>query len=60
MRGLEQIAGQRLLFLNWRDQANPEAGGASVGVGWNPGGWRAGRARWNRGGTMTTQERTGL
>ena len=30
MRGLEQIAGQRLLFLNWRDQANPEAGGAEA------------------------------
>ena len=30
MRGLEQIAGHRLLFLNWRDQANPEAGGAEA------------------------------
>lgn len=30
MRGLEQIAGHRLLFLNWRDLANPEAGGAEA------------------------------
>lgn len=30
MRGLEQLGGLRLLFLNWRDQANPEAGGAEA------------------------------
>jgi len=30
MRGLEQIAGHRLLFLNWRDLGNPEAGGAEA------------------------------
>jgi glycosyltransferase involved in cell wall biosynthesis len=30
MRGLEQIAGHRLLFLNWRDLANPQAGGAEA------------------------------
>jgi glycosyltransferase involved in cell wall biosynthesis len=26
--GLEQLAGCRILFLNWRDRANPAAGGA--------------------------------
>ena len=30
MRGLEQIAGHRMLFLNWRDLANPAAGGAEA------------------------------
>jgi len=30
MTVLEQCAGQRLLFLNWRDRANPAAGGAEA------------------------------
>jgi glycosyltransferase involved in cell wall biosynthesis len=30
MRGLEQIAGHRILFLNWRDLSNPKAGGAEA------------------------------
>lgn len=30
MTALEQLAGRRVLFLNWRDLANPEAGGAEV------------------------------
>lgn len=28
MSALEQLAGRRVLFLNWRDQSNPAAGGA--------------------------------
>lgn len=28
MSALEQMAGRRILFLNWRDQSNPAAGGA--------------------------------
>ena len=30
MTALEQLAGRRILFLNWRDQANPHAGGAEA------------------------------
>jgi glycosyltransferase involved in cell wall biosynthesis len=30
MSSLEQLAGRRLLFLNWRDQSNPAAGGAET------------------------------
>jgi glycosyltransferase involved in cell wall biosynthesis len=30
MTVLEQFAGRRLLFLNWRDRANPAAGGAEA------------------------------
>jgi glycosyltransferase involved in cell wall biosynthesis len=28
MATIEQLAGRRILFLNWRDQSNPQAGGA--------------------------------
>jgi glycosyltransferase involved in cell wall biosynthesis len=28
MSALDQLAGRRILFLNWRDQSNPAAGGA--------------------------------
>jgi glycosyltransferase involved in cell wall biosynthesis len=28
MSTIEQLAGRRILFLNWRDQSNPQAGGA--------------------------------
>jgi hypothetical protein len=30
MPALEQLAGRAVLFLNWRDLANPEAGGAEA------------------------------
>jgi glycosyltransferase involved in cell wall biosynthesis len=30
MPALEQLAGRRILFLNWRDLANPESGGAEA------------------------------
>jgi glycosyltransferase involved in cell wall biosynthesis len=30
MSALEELAGSRILFLNWRDLANPAAGGAEV------------------------------
>ena len=30
MSALEQLAGRRILFLNWRDLANPAAGGAEA------------------------------
>lgn len=30
MTALEQFAGRRILFLNWRDLSNPEAGGAEI------------------------------
>jgi len=30
MSALEQPAGRRILFLNWRDLSNPAAGGAEA------------------------------
>ena len=30
MSALEQLAGRRILFLNWRDLSNPAAGGAEA------------------------------
>ena len=30
MSAIEQLAGRRILFLNWRDKSNPQAGGAEA------------------------------